>query len=254
MSASTTATKAPNTPRGFLLLRGIIIPIPLDRKFIIGRDKQSCDIAFPDQRVSKQHILIRYREQKYTITDMDSMNGIYLNGEKVVDTFPLRPGDEIKVAPFSMLFIGPDQVQVQGEGLGEGEQGTFSGQLETLNVVDLIQLINSTGQSGLLNLRDSKNKIATTTFIRGEIVTSSYGVLRQEEAVYAVLAMNEGDFDFVRGEQTMPLDPIENKTQTLLLQGCQLKDENRVPSMAEEVREPSRMSTQPISVPADLSH
>ena len=82
MSTPSTDATATTQLRGFLLLRGLIIPIPTDRKFIIGREKNACDIALPDQRISKQHIVIRCREQKYIITDMDSMNGTYLNGEK----------------------------------------------------------------------------------------------------------------------------------------------------------------------------
>ena len=175
-------------------------------------------------------------------------------GKKVKDSFTLMPGDEIKVAPFSMLFIGPDQLQAPSSiGGAKDEQSHFSGQLQTLKVVDLVQLINSTGQSGLLNLRDTRNKTARLIFVRGEIVSATYSTHKDEDAVYSILGLNDGEFDFIRGEQTMPTDPIRKKTQALLFEGCQMKDENRIPGVMGAVREPSRKSTQPLSMPVDLS-
>lgn len=208
-------------------------------------------MALPDERISKQHALIHFRKNKFVIWDMDSMNGTCLNGKQVTDTSALVPGDQITLASFSMIFIGPDQVHSDDE-IDEESQNHFSGRLETLNAIDLIQLINSTEQSGLLNLRDEKHKKAWVSCIRGEIVAASYGPIKGLDAVYSIFGLHEGEFDFVRGEQTMPAKPIEKKTPLILFEGCQLKDEDRLPGMTGELREPSRMSTQPISIPADF--
>lgn len=220
----------PQSPRGFLLLRGLILPIPRSRKFIVGRDKNTCDVALPDQRVSKQHLIIMYRENKYVVTDLESVNGTYLNGEKIHGSITLVPGDEINVTPFSMLFIGSDQMQTsRRDRTPEPEQSHFSGQLETLKVVDLIQLINSTGQSGQLNLRDNEGKRASLSFVSGEIVAAEHGTNSREKAVYSVLGMKHGEFDFIRGQQKKPETPIQSKTLVMLFEGCQLIDENRLP-------------------------
>lgn len=233
--------------RGFILLRGLIIAIPHDRRFILGRDKNSCDIALPDQRVSKKHIAIEYRESKYVVSDLSSANGTFLNGEKVTKSLTLMPGDELKVPPFSMMFIGPDQLsRPRAQAAEEDDTSHFRGELNTLKVVDLIQLINSTSQSGQLNLKAPQNKSAKMVFIDGEINHARAGQLEGENAVFSVLGFTEGHFDFVRGPQTPSPNPIQKRTQNLLFEGCQLQDENRMPEISAVP--PSRKSTQPLDL------
>lgn len=249
MSEETHDTVKNTQLRGFILLRGLILPVPHNRSFILGRDKNSCNIALPDQRISKQHLSIVFRESKYVITDLDSVNGTFLNGEKVDGSLTLMPGDEIKITPFSMMFIGPDQLnRPQNNTSPPDEKSHFRGELETLKALDLIQLINTTGQSGLLTIRDSRNKQAQLTFIDGEIRQARAGSANGENAVFAILNIEQGKFDFVRGKQEPGSTPIQKRTQNLLFEGCQLKDENRIPDPYSSGERSSRKSTQPLAM------
>jgi hypothetical protein len=76
----------------------------LDKPFItIGRHPES-DIFLDDITVSRRHAEIRKEGEGYVIEDKGSLNGTYLNRERI-DLAPLRDGDEIQVGKFRMLFF-----------------------------------------------------------------------------------------------------------------------------------------------------
>ena len=73
--------------------------------WVAGRDS-SCQIIIPDQRVSRRQFEIRKINGIYTIIDMDSVNGTFLNGSVVssTDPRPLKSGDAITVLDNTMYF------------------------------------------------------------------------------------------------------------------------------------------------------
>jgi pSer/pThr/pTyr-binding forkhead associated (FHA) protein len=73
--------------------------------WVAGRDS-SCQIIIPDQRVSRRQFEIRKINGIYTIIDMDSVNGTFLNGAVVSSTDPhlLKSGDAITVLDNTMYF------------------------------------------------------------------------------------------------------------------------------------------------------
>ena len=75
---------------------------------IVGRDP-SCDLCLAMQAVSRQHARIDKTAHGYSITDLDSRNGTFVNGQRLGrGPAPLRDGDEIVVAGAATLhFIDP---------------------------------------------------------------------------------------------------------------------------------------------------
>ena len=73
--------------------------------WVAGRDS-SCQIIIPDQRVSRRQFEIRKINGIYTIIDMDSVNGTFVNGSVVssTDPVPLKSGDAITVLDNTMYF------------------------------------------------------------------------------------------------------------------------------------------------------
>ena len=77
---------------------GVGLPIPLIRKrMVIGR-LDSCDIVlkFPD--VSDKHCELTYVDGQWLIRDLQTVNGIRINGSEVTQAQTLRPGDQIAIA------------------------------------------------------------------------------------------------------------------------------------------------------------
>ena len=71
---------------------------------VIGRSA-SCDIRVNSRSVSRNHaVLTRYDDGSWTITDIDSHNGTWVNGERV-SICPILPGDEIQVGKVQLELI-----------------------------------------------------------------------------------------------------------------------------------------------------
>ena len=71
----------------------------------IGRDLNN-EICFDDITVSRSHALIEKNEAGYTIKDLGSLNGTYLNAV-AIKTSSLVAGDEIQIGKYHLtLFIG----------------------------------------------------------------------------------------------------------------------------------------------------
>lgn len=71
---------------------------------IIGRDGD-CQIVIPDGTVTGKHAVILYRNGKYSITDQQSSNGTYVNGEDIeLEPKYINDGDIIKIGDTELTF------------------------------------------------------------------------------------------------------------------------------------------------------
>ena len=63
----------------------------------IGREEDN-DIQLLVEGVSQYHAKIMFEDRKWVIYDLESSNGTRLNGKKVKEPTPLKPGDMIYIA------------------------------------------------------------------------------------------------------------------------------------------------------------
>jgi ABC-type multidrug transport system ATPase subunit len=92
--------------------RGITFP-PGKTTLILGRH-QSCDVVVPDPQVSRFHARIdKPGPNAATITDLDSANGVYINGVRIAPSVPtpLRAGDEFWIGQNPYHFEESEVVQ-----------------------------------------------------------------------------------------------------------------------------------------------
>ncbi len=72
----------------------------------VGKDPTSADIIFQDLSVSRQHARISISDQgQITIEDLDSRNGILLNGSRIERDSPLTTQDLVSMGTTSFLVI-----------------------------------------------------------------------------------------------------------------------------------------------------
>lgn len=69
----------------------------------IGRHAEST-IVLDDITVSRRHSEIHKTEGRYLVKDAGSLNGTYVNQERV-DVAELRQGDELQVGKFHLVFL-----------------------------------------------------------------------------------------------------------------------------------------------------
>ena len=69
----------------------------------VGRHPDS-DIFLDDITVSRRHAEIRRRAASFALHDVGSLNGTYVNKERVEEA-ELRSGDEIQIGKFKLVFL-----------------------------------------------------------------------------------------------------------------------------------------------------
>lgn len=70
---------------------------------LIGRERH-CNICLPMRDISGEHAEVYLTRDGWMVSDLQSENGTYLNGELVFGAYPLYDGDIISVGAYSFMF------------------------------------------------------------------------------------------------------------------------------------------------------
>ncbi|MBQ9521393.1 MAG: FHA domain-containing protein [Oscillospiraceae bacterium] len=71
--------------------------------YIMGHDEE-CNFTVAEKGVSGHHCKIDYQDNTFTLSDLGSRNGTYLNGEPVTRSMELHNGDEIRMGLIAVKF------------------------------------------------------------------------------------------------------------------------------------------------------
>jgi predicted component of type VI protein secretion system len=82
--------------------KGTEIPLKKD-KFIIGRSSD-CTLRAGSDAISRHHCVIVKRESGYTIRDLGSRNGTYVNDLRIETETELSSGDAVRIGPLEFRF------------------------------------------------------------------------------------------------------------------------------------------------------
>ena len=76
---------------------------PADGRTLVGRSPE-CDIFLDDVTVSRQHAEIVRDGDEFTIRDLGSLNGTYVNRRRI-ETAVLENDDEVQVGKYRLTFL-----------------------------------------------------------------------------------------------------------------------------------------------------
>lgn len=80
-----------------------------DDVVLLGRG--STQIPLTDQTISRRHAELRLGDGGWTLTDLGSANGTYLNGARLARPTRLKHGDQIRVGSSLLLYAGDEAIQ-----------------------------------------------------------------------------------------------------------------------------------------------
>ncbi len=105
MNAVVRIVKGKNPGASYYLVKG--------KRTIFGRE-ESCDVHLPEVGVSRQHFAIEWSGREFTITDLGSSNGTYVNSERIKSS-PLKPEDLVVAGEAVLQFCVQEAIQKAGK-------------------------------------------------------------------------------------------------------------------------------------------
>jgi hypothetical protein len=237
------------------------VRLPRDRALVVGRTSEA-DLLILDDKVSRKHAKISTFGGKVVIEDMQSRNGVFVNGERVRRT-ELADGDEIQVGASTIRFVafknGAAATTPATRPLEATQElrtplhgSSLTGSIADISLPDLLQLFVTAKKSGVLTLR-SGHGAGRIHLREGHIYHVSVDagiVLPPRKAFYRMLRWKNGTFALEPLNGHSAPEDITESTMTLLLQGIQQLDETRL--LEDKLPAPNARLSVPMNIPGNL--
>ncbi len=177
----------------------------------VGRH-QSNDIQLRSRRVSSYHAEILSEVDGLFVRDMGSTNGTYVNNEPVLHK-KLSSGDSIRIGEFTLVVHlvprgqeAEDVAAVRAERFAMGTSGSIlpfrescaspeaRGASGDATLPELLTELSRRSASALIAIRIREHE--AKIFLReGAVIHCEYGAVRNQKALYRVLALQEGSYE-----------------------------------------------------------
>lgn len=95
--------------------RLLMFPSSDRHRFTIGRDS-ACDLVLLDPSVSRWHAGLKRCAGGWMLDDLGSTNGTLLNGWRVRESVPIRPGDHVSFGAVTFVVAAPGTVSAPRAG------------------------------------------------------------------------------------------------------------------------------------------
>ena len=212
-----------------------------DRAYSIGRGPGN-NIVLADPDVSRKHAVITWDGEKFVMKDLGSRNGTYLNRQRIKES-SLKDGDKIRVGNRVFTFMEEAEATVKKLYLkkrAERHTGVteildvekmmtpssgFAGSISDFGLPELVQALDLNKKTGKLSVVSDRGRGAM--MIReGQIVAAEIGILKGEDAVYEMLVLEAGFFEFESGEIVCEQE-MRTKTNQFLMEAFRRIDESK---------------------------
>lgn len=84
-------------------------PIILDKPILLVGRHPDCDVIIKDSpKISRKHCCIALVDDRFVVRDLESMNGVFVNGDRVSHSHDLVHGDQLVIGdvPFAVVRVG----------------------------------------------------------------------------------------------------------------------------------------------------
>ena len=210
----------------------------------LGRD-EDCEIILDDEPVSHMHAKVAYQDYQPELLDLGSTNGTFLNNKKIHRAF-LKQGDQIQVgASIFEVLIGKENVDSSPDSKGPANEknvrsligklkgntqwspsqsSAISGRLSEIQMSSLLQIIESDRRTGTLVILQGGQE-GKLHIHQGVIRHATLGRAWGVKALYRLMALEDGLFEFFVPGRSPQYDTVEGDLQRHLLEAVRQKDE-----------------------------
>jgi len=98
-------------PKLLLIDNGKAQEIQMGQELTIGRAYSNL-LRLEGEEISRVHVIMYRRGDDYVLRDLDSKNGVMLNGQKVLNAL-LGQGDQIQVGNYLLVFDPPSSIKME---------------------------------------------------------------------------------------------------------------------------------------------
>ncbi len=212
---------------------------------VIGRSKRA-EIKLEGTGISRLHCKLSFADEIPAIEDLDSKNGILVNGVKTRqaklnsdDTFivgkyefVVKVEDEGEQTTDPLDMIDPEQVELftsmfkreMISKASDANRHVLAGDLATMNLTTLLQVMESNERSGLL-LINSIQEMGEIWLDQGSVSHCAFGKLEGRKAFYRIIGLKQGKFEYFNKSDKPPKVTIHQPMQELLLDALRQVDE-----------------------------
>jgi pSer/pThr/pTyr-binding forkhead associated (FHA) protein len=201
------------------------------RTVVVGRSR-SCDLRLPGSDASRRHAEITGNAQGFTLFDLGSTNGTFVNGERVQER-PLKPGDRIEIGGSTITFCqvggGLENVGIERDTeqtiLRERPVAAevFEGDLAEIPPFAVLQILEMGRKSGLLQC-ESERGVGRIWLSRGAPIHATTEAQVGFDAGLVIVNATKGRFTF-RPDESPPEVTIDASIMELLLEASRALDE-----------------------------
>jgi hypothetical protein len=223
------ADKPPEYPAAYLVRdKSIVYELAPHSVLNIGR-LDTNDVVLDDYKVSREHALLKYSEGKFTLIDLASTHGTFVNGEGV-ERLELKPGASIQIVNHELLLTDkiPDELKdspvITPRALRALDRRLkFYGGLNEISLLTLVQFLSQEKQDGLLLLEIGADPGPRLYFQGGEIihVTDGHNLADLMTRQYHDPSL----FFYFHHETTFPERTITVSTSQFLMELCHHQDQ-----------------------------
>ena len=199
---------------------GSVAEIPMSKpRLIVGRGNE-CDVRLKLPSVSTRHAAITRTESSVTVEDLNSTNGIKVNGRKV-NTLQLKHGDQIEIGTERLVYFTDaslppaqfdrlaGQIQESNDGTNPRVKKTPTNQAPlNLSALDNPRTQISAANEGVSQRSSTVPLRGAVTLLSGRMggkkfpLTKETTTLGQEGAQVFQIVLRDGAFWVVRGLQS----------------------------------------------------
>jgi len=193
-------------------LRGTVLSIT-DSPAVIGRET-TATLSLPDSSVSRRHSQIERNGDEFIVTDLDSLNGTFVN-DVPVKRRNLEHGDRVRIGDSQFLFLRHEGDVPSESGEVQFDDRRLSGSTTQLRFNDALYLM-ARDLAALMKVSTTINAIRSLLELQKELLELMFEVVPAKHGAILLVdsSEKEGEEEF---SSVFALDRVKGPDETIIV-------------------------------------